>query len=241
MVRRTVDLYLGGTLGMWALQQATPNAIRVVFTPDAAIVEAARRLGVEATRADADPLQCEGTSIALSVHYPRILKAPLIARYRALYNLHPSYLPWGRGFYPVFWALWEGTPAGATLHEITEGLDEGPIVAQTRVAYSDQVTGGELHAAVQSAEQRLFLDYWPRIVAGEDLPSSPQPASVGTCHRKEEFFALKRATLHTTSSVDLLRLVRCLTFPGHSGLEVTLGDRRFDLQLTPREIGVDQS
>jgi methionyl-tRNA formyltransferase len=45
-----------------------------------------------------------------------------------MYNLHPAYLLWGKDYYPIFWVLWEHTPAGATLHEINEGIDQGKIV-----------------------------------------------------------------------------------------------------------------
>jgi Formyl transferase len=169
-----------------------------------------------------------------SVHYPRIIRPPLLTRYRKIYNLHPGYLPWGRGFYPVFWALWEGTPAGATLHEMSEGLDEGPVVAQTRVPYDEDDTGGSLHARVREAERQLFLEYWPRVARGEELPAHPQAEGAGTRHARREFFALKEsARVEALSGPQLLRLARCLTFPGHTGLEVTLGRAKFELRLEP--------
>jgi len=39
------------------------------------------------------------------------------------------------------------------------------------------------------------------------------------------------------SSRDLLRLVRALTFPGQSGLEVTLGPEKFELHLKSLALG----
>jgi methionyl-tRNA formyltransferase len=227
-----VDLYLGGGVGLWALRRVSPEDVRRVFTPDGETAREARALGVEAHEGNANELEFDAAEVGFSVHYPRIIRPHLIAKYRKIYNLHPGYLPWGRGFYPVFWALWEGTPAGATLHEITAGVDEGPVVAQTRVQYTDSDTGGSLHARVREAEERLFLDYWPRVAAGEEVPARAQSEGQGSSHLKREFFALKReANLGGMSAAELLRLARCLTFPGFSGLEVTLGGRKFEVRL----------
>ncbi|HEV2765504.1 MAG TPA: formyltransferase family protein, partial [Pyrinomonadaceae bacterium] len=130
-----VDLYLGGSLGAWALRQVDPRDVRRVFSFDAGTVEHARSLALEAHASDANSFEFDAAEFGFSVHYPRVIRPRLLSQYRKVYNLHPGFLPWGRGFYPVFWALWEGTPAGATLHEMTERVDEGPVVAQTRVAY----------------------------------------------------------------------------------------------------------
>ena len=229
-----VDLYLGGGVGLWALRRVAARDVRGVFTFDAETAREARALGLAAREGNANSLEFEPAEVGFSVHYPRIIRPHLIAKYRKIYNLHPGYLPWGRGFYPVFWALWEGTPAGATLHEITEGVDEGPVVAQTRVDYTDEDTGGSLHARVREAEEQLFLDYWPRVAAGEDIETRPQAEGEGSSHLKQEFFALKqRAPVGEMSGADLLRLARCLTFPGFSGLEVTLGGKGFEVRLEP--------
>lgn len=167
----------------------------------------------------------------LSVHYPHIFSAAFLARYRKMYNLHPGYLPWGRGFYPVFWALWEHEPAGATLHEIDAGVDTGPVVAQIRVEYTDSDTGVSLHRRVREAEERLFQEYWPRIASGEALPATYQQGR-GAYHSKAQFFERKRpADWRTMSAEDLLRLARALAFPGHSGLEIDVNGQRMEVSV----------
>ena len=228
---KKVDLYLGGQVGLWALRQVLAQQVARVFTLDAEVVREARALGIETWDCDVNTSELPQGDIGFSVHYPRLISSQLIERYQKLYNLHPGYLPWGRGFYPVFWALWEQTPAGATLHEITAGVDEGPIVAQVPVEYYAHDTGGSLHQRVRQAEENLFLDYWPRILEGEALPALPQPADRGSYHTKKEFFALKRQPpLESLSGAELFRLIRCLTFPGFSGLE--LGDeKKFAVRL----------
>jgi hypothetical protein len=89
-------------------------------------------------------------------------------------------------------------------------LDRGPIVGQLRVDYSDFETGGALHARVMEAEKDLFGCWWPRILAGEDLPCDEQPSG-GSYHSRRQFFELKSLP---PPAADLTRLARALEFKG---------------------------
>jgi methionyl-tRNA formyltransferase len=180
----------------------------------------------------ADPHSLDtGSSQALSVHYPRILKPELIGRYRAIYNLHPALLPWGRGFYPAFWALWEGTPAGATLHVMEERLDAGPICLQRQVPYDDTDTGGSLHGRVTSAEKALLIEAWRTLGRGGDLTGTPQPSG-GSYHSRAEFDRLHSGLkADDLSDAQLARLARCLTFRGYPGLVVESNGSKRELAV----------
>jgi methionyl-tRNA formyltransferase len=108
------------------------------------------------------------------------------------------------------------------VHELVEALDAGPVVAWTQVEVRPDDTGGSLHARVQDAEKELFDTYWPRIVAGDELPSSPQPATGGTFHTLAEFDALKVVGARGLMPDRLAHLERCLRFPGYAGLGTSL-------------------
>jgi folate-dependent phosphoribosylglycinamide formyltransferase PurN len=207
------DLLIGGTLGGWALERADVADVAQVVTDDPVLARAAADRGLPVRMDHGYAPSPRG----LSVHYQRIVPAALIDAYDGLWNLHPGLLPYGRGMYPVFWALWEGTPAGATLHELVEELDAGPIGACVEVPLRPGDTGGSLHARVQDAEKALFDAYWPRIVAGDVLPTVPQPPG-GTSHTRAEFVALKEDGWHDLPADRLAHLERCLEFPGYAGL-----------------------
>jgi methionyl-tRNA formyltransferase len=69
--------------------------------------------------------------LGISVFYDKILPAAFIARFDRLLNLHNGPLPRYRGVSPINWALKNGEAVhGVTIHEISPGIDSGPIVAK---------------------------------------------------------------------------------------------------------------
>lgn len=73
--------------------------------------------------------------LAFSVFYDRIIKPWFIDQCGRILNLHNGPLPRYRGVSPINWALKnEERMHGVTIHEITPGIDDGPIVSQ--VLYS---------------------------------------------------------------------------------------------------------
>ena len=71
--------------------------------------------------------------IGISVFYDKIIKPSFINKCRRLLNIHNSPLPLYRGVSPINWALKdERTEHGVTLHEITPGIDDGPIISQLK-------------------------------------------------------------------------------------------------------------
>lgn len=91
-------------------------------------------------------------------------------------NIHPSYLPYGRGRDPVVWAIRDNISAGVTLHEINEGVDEGDIWYQEEVPYTMPISGGCLYQNVVKACVKVFKEHWPAI---KDLRYSKKPQAIG--------------------------------------------------------------
>jgi methionyl-tRNA formyltransferase len=71
--------------------------------------------------------------LAVSVFYDKIIKAWFIQKCQRILNIHNGPLPKYRGVSPINWALKNGEREhGITIHEITPGIDDGPIVAQLK-------------------------------------------------------------------------------------------------------------
>ena len=230
-----VDFWLGGRIGAWVLDQVEPDRVSRVITFEEAIARRAKELNLRVELGNVNSLGGPYEQTAFSVHYPRVVGKTVLSAYQKTYNLHPGYLPYGRGYYPVFWGLYDGTPMGATLHEMTAGVDQGPIVDQIMVATNEGDTGDTAHRRVTEAEKELFRRWWWPISEGDYPQAHPQSGN-GSYHSKADFEALKRGDAwRSMTGEQFLRLVRCLTFDGYPGWSVTLGGQEFELVVKRRD------
>jgi methionyl-tRNA formyltransferase len=227
---------LGSAIGKRVLDLVDSGSISHIWTDDHQIAAKAVDAGIRLHGTFETPCHEAAPAVAMSVHFPRILNERVLASYDFALNLHPGLLPFGRGWYPVFWALLDEEPAGATLHLMTNAVDGGPVVDQTEVPYTRTDTGASLHDRVQEAEIELFHRWWPRIATGERPPSRPQRPG-GSFHSKRDFEQRRSLSdLDAISAEELVRLARCLTFPGFPGLIVDIGGVKQELDwrlLTP--------
>lgn len=75
----------------------------------------------------------ENVDLVMSVFYDRIIREKYINRCKQIINLHNSPLPHYRGVSPINWALKDNRiEHGVTIHEITPGIDDGPIIGQCK-------------------------------------------------------------------------------------------------------------
>ena len=78
-----------------------------------------------------DQLRALHPDYILSVHFPYLIPSEILAIPAiGTLNLHPAYLPYNRGWHTPTWAIYEGTPFGATLHWVDKGVDTGDIALQ---------------------------------------------------------------------------------------------------------------
>ena len=115
--------------------------------------------------------------------YMRILSARFVHRHEGrILNIHPSLLPAFTGVDTHARALAAGVKLhGATVHYVTEHLDDGPIVAQAAVPVLAEDTVQTLSARVLAAENRLY----PHAVA---LVATGLAASNSTSANTPTFF-----------------------------------------------------
>ncbi len=92
-------------------------------------------------------------------------------------NTHPSLLPDFKGWHAVAAALAAGVEeSGCTVHVATESLDDGPILAQRRVAVVPGDTELDLHERIKSVERVLYPDVVARVMAA--LAEGREPVTV---------------------------------------------------------------
>lgn len=104
-------------------------------------------------------LKASGAQVAAVVAYGKILKEPVLqALPLGWVNLHFSLLPQYRGAAPVQRAIWSGeTVTGTTVFQITPGMDEGPILAQSTAQIGAHENAGQLLTRLAEDGAHLLL------------------------------------------------------------------------------------
>ncbi|HSA85961.1 MAG TPA: phosphoribosylglycinamide formyltransferase [Nitrospira sp.] len=147
---------------------------------DAVALERARKHGLKALFVDPRPfagrpdsrevydrvlleiLQQHEVELVLLAGYMKIVTAVLVNAYaNRVMNIHPSLLPSFPGLDVQKKTIdWGCKLAGCTVHFVTEGVDEGPIIIQAAVPILDEDTPQTLAARILVQEHRIY----PRAV-----------------------------------------------------------------------------
>jgi hypothetical protein len=120
--------------------------------------------------------------LGISVFYDRILPPEFIDRFGRLLNLHNSPLPRYRGVNPINWALKNGERShGVTIHEITPGVDDGPIVSQlTYSIYPEFDEVAEVYRRALDYGWTLFEQTLPLLDRIEAVSQNEEQATIYT-------------------------------------------------------------
>ena len=150
----------------------------------------------------------------IGIHYPYLIKDELLSLpQHGFLNLHPAYLPYNRGWHTPSWAIYDATPAGATLHFMSKELDMGDIIHQKKVPIEANDTANSLYKKMKSAELEVFKEAFDDL-KNFSLPRKPQSTTEGTVHKKKELFEPSIAELDLNQHYQLAVLldkIRALT------------------------------
>ncbi len=114
-------------------------------------------------------LEAAGVEIVCLAGYMRLFTPYFVGRYAGrMLNIHPSLLPAFPGVDTHARALAAGVKLhGCTVHLVTEGMDEGPAVAQAAVPVLDGDTEATLAARVLAQEHVLYPLALRRFAGGQ--------------------------------------------------------------------------
>ena len=146
---------------------------------DSPVKDRALELGLEilqTQRARAPEFQesLEGLApdVCVVVAYGKILPSSLLRVPRlGFVNLHFSLLPEYRGAAPVQRAIMDGRAlTGVSVMVLSEGMDEGPVLATLQVPIGDDDTAGSMGEHMASVGAPLLVDSVVAYAAGERAP-----------------------------------------------------------------------
>jgi len=103
-------------------------------------------------------LEEHGVEAVVLAGYMRIVTPVLIRQFPwKMFNIHPSLLPAFPGLHAQRQALeWGAKVSGCSVHFVTEGVDEGPVIIQSAVSVLDQDTEESLSARILEQEHEIL-------------------------------------------------------------------------------------
>ena len=119
-------------------------------------------------RAIAEALRDRAVDLVCLAGYMRLVGAPILDAFpEKILNIHPSLLPAFPGLDAQAQALAHGVcVSGATVHLVTAGLDDGPIVMQAAVPVCDEDTADTLAARILVEEHRIYPAAIEAVLSG---------------------------------------------------------------------------
>lgn len=119
-----------------------------------------------------EQLRGAGAEFVALAGYMRILSDDFVGRWAGrMINIHPSLLPLYKGLNTHQQAIDAGDRfGGCSVHIVTPGVDEGPVLAQTPVAILPGDTVETLSARVRLAEHQLYPATLAAFVTRERSP-----------------------------------------------------------------------
>ena len=177
--------------------------------------------------------------LIVSYHCRQLFPSEITSRVRCV-NIHPGFNPHNKGWYPGVFSIYNGLPAGATIHEIDEKIDNGPIIAQRRIEILPEDTSGTVYPKIIQAEYDLLEEWFMPMITGEYETFAP--SEIGNLNFKKDYYALQELDLdEKLSTKQLIDKLRALTHPPFQNayyIDQKTGDRIYvsvDLKRVKKE------
>lgn len=142
----------------------------------------------------------------ISYNYKYIIPKEVVrAYYPRIINLHISYLPYNRGYYPNVWSFLEDTPKGVSIHLVDEGVDTGDILLQKEVFIDEEKeTLRSSYLKLQREIQELFKENWEAIKSLKIKPFKQHRGGQSTLNENTQSLNLsseKKGGIHPSENL----------------------------------------
>ncbi len=164
---------------------------------------------------------------------PHFIPDTILAKFTHSINLHPSYIPYGKGSDSGTWAIREKSPVGVSLISIVSKLDEGDIFARKKIEIEFNMPGIQLATMLKKELVLLFQESWQGIYNNSVKLVSHYNDGPGTSHKKKETRADKVKKITDFENVEEFILWALAHHFGDGNLPVLIKDNtRYEINLT---------
>jgi len=184
-------------------------------------------------RENLDLLKSMDLDYIFGIHFPYIIPNEFLELPKiGFLNLHPAFLPFNKGWHTPTWAIIDGTKYGATLHFMSEELDEGNIIHQKELMVQPSDTANSLYQKVLKVEEEVFQEAFSDLLNLKRISS--KQTRKGTSHSKKDLKRIQEIKLDENySGQEVINLLRGLTTNKiEEGAYFVFNDERYYLQLS---------
>ena len=128
-------------------------------------------------------------------------------------NLHPSFLPYGRGKYSNVWAIINNEPFGATISSLGFQIDNGGVYCQKKIRVKFNSTAESLYNNAVKLCYELFKQNYKKILNGKLKPK--YKSIKGSYYHSKNIKNLRKLNLNKNYKLSaLIKLINASTFSG---------------------------
>ena len=173
----------------------------------------------------ADRLAARGADLFIVASYGYILSQTILnIPTKGVLNVHTSLLPKYRGASPIESALLNGdTETGSTIMQMTLGMDEGPIITQSRFNIEPDMVKPDLFTMLAHDGGRLLAEILPDYVSGKGIPVEQDHNKASYCGK------IEKSDGDITNDDDQTRWRKYRAYYGWPGVFVWDGDIRLKI------------
>lgn len=158
-----------------------------------------------------EKLKDKKSSILFSVNFAYKIPKEILCLFQLPINLHTSYLPFNKGMNPNVWSIIDKTPAGVSIHKMTDNIDGGEILFQEEIEVNSYDTGKTVYEKLENASIKLIREKTNSLFDNSyELINN----SGGKTHYKKNFKEICKIDLDKVYKAgDFIDILRALTYP----------------------------
>ena len=145
-------------------------------------------------------------------------------------NLHPSFLPYGKGKFPNMWAILNNEPFGSTLSSIDSNIDNGKIYVQKKIVVRLNSSAEQLYRKSIKDLLYLFKKYYLKIIKGNI--KAKKPITKGSYYHSSKIKNLRKLYFDKKYKLsELINRVNACKFKGYPGTYFIKNKKKYHFEI----------
>jgi methionyl-tRNA formyltransferase len=173
------------------------------------------------------------SNLVVLAWWPKIIPRDYLSQMTtSIVNMHPSFLPNGRGKNPNFWAIVDESKFGVTLHQIDEKIDAGFIIDQIEINYDWTDTGETLYNKAIISLKILISKFLAEFADKQEVVFKSKIDDVEPVRFAKDIDPKRKLDLDESYKLrEILNIVRASTFSDKPGASFVDAGEEYEVRI----------